>query len=184
MWPIKIKRKEKNFKWYTGIVVTWKFNQIKNNWNNLHKTISNNLPDYQDDETRAHEVCPSCSLLAFGKFVRVRWLWWKGLPLRRRNLWPRWGSGLTCSSRRSLWGTLHICILMVDMWLILKLFKVAWKPDGSKLLTASGDKTCKLWDVETRTVISEFNMGSAVDDQQVDIDLLINCVFSMNLDLQ
>lgn len=45
--------------------------------------------------------------------------------------------------------------------------QVAWKPDGSQLLTASGDKTCKLWDVETRSLISEFNMGITVDDQQV-----------------
>ncbi|XP_046429840.1 actin-interacting protein 1 isoform X2 [Neodiprion virginianus] len=46
-------------------------------------------------------------------------------------------------------------------------YGVAWKPDGTQLLTASGDKTCKLWDVETRSLISEFNLGSTVDDQQV-----------------
>ncbi|XP_014279934.1 actin-interacting protein 1 isoform X1 [Halyomorpha halys] len=46
-------------------------------------------------------------------------------------------------------------------------YAVAWKPDGTQLLTASGDKTCKLWDVETRTVVSEFVMGSQVEDQQV-----------------
>ncbi|XP_012251061.1 actin-interacting protein 1 isoform X2 [Athalia rosae] len=46
-------------------------------------------------------------------------------------------------------------------------YGVAWKPDGTQLLTASGDKTCKLWDVETRALISEFNLGSTVDDQQV-----------------
>lgn len=44
---------------------------------------------------------------------------------------------------------------------------MAWKPDGTQLLTASGDKTCKLWDIETRSLVSEFNMGSTVDDQQV-----------------
>lgn len=46
-------------------------------------------------------------------------------------------------------------------------YGVAWKPDGTQLLTASGDKTCKLWDVETRSLVSEFNMGATVDDQQV-----------------
>lgn len=46
-------------------------------------------------------------------------------------------------------------------------YGVSWKPDGTQLLTASGDKTCKLWDVETRSLISEFNMGTTVDDQQV-----------------
>ncbi|XP_017761124.1 PREDICTED: actin-interacting protein 1 [Eufriesea mexicana] len=46
-------------------------------------------------------------------------------------------------------------------------YGVAWKPDGTQLLTASGDKTCKLWDVETRSLITEFSMGLTVDDQQV-----------------
>lgn len=44
---------------------------------------------------------------------------------------------------------------------------MAWKPDGTQLLTCSGDKTCKLWDVETRTLVDEFVMGNTVDDQQV-----------------
>lgn len=48
-----------------------------------------------------------------------------------------------------------------------KLLQVAWKPDGTQLLTSSGDKTCRLWDVETKTVVSEFIMGNQVEDQQV-----------------
>jgi WD repeat-containing protein 1 (actin-interacting protein 1) len=46
-------------------------------------------------------------------------------------------------------------------------YAVAWKPDGTQLLTASGDKACRLWDVETKELIVEFPMGSNVDDQQV-----------------
>lgn len=46
-------------------------------------------------------------------------------------------------------------------------YGVAWKPDGTQLLTASGDKTCRLWDVETKQLIVEFPMGNTVDDQQV-----------------
>lgn len=53
----------------------------------------------------------------------------------------------------------------------LDYFQVAWKPDGTQLLTASGDKTCKLWDVETRTLVDEFIMGNTVDDQQVGFHL-------------
>ncbi|XP_037880571.1 actin-interacting protein 1 isoform X1 [Glossina fuscipes] len=46
-------------------------------------------------------------------------------------------------------------------------YAVAWKSDGTQLLTCSGDKTCRLWDVETRELLTEFVMGSNVDDQQV-----------------
>lgn len=38
------------------------------------------------------------------------------------------------------------------------------------LLTSSGDKTCKIWDVESKSVVAEFLMGNAVDDQQVMTD--------------
>lgn len=46
-------------------------------------------------------------------------------------------------------------------------YAVAWSPDSKQLLTASGDKTCKLWDIETKSVITEFMMGTQVEDQQV-----------------
>lgn len=46
-------------------------------------------------------------------------------------------------------------------------YAVAWKPDGKQLLTCSGDKTCRLWNVETRELVTEFPMGNTVDDQQV-----------------
>lgn len=46
-------------------------------------------------------------------------------------------------------------------------YGVAWSPDGKQLLTASGDKTAKLWDVDTRQIVSEFVLGNTVEDQQV-----------------
>ncbi|CAL8071404.1 unnamed protein product [Orchesella dallaii] len=46
-------------------------------------------------------------------------------------------------------------------------YGVAFSPDSKQLLTASGDKSCKLWDVETRQLIATFQMGTQIDDQQV-----------------
>lgn len=46
-------------------------------------------------------------------------------------------------------------------------YGVCWSPDGKQVLTASGDKTARLWDVETRQMVSEFVLGNTVNDQQV-----------------
>lgn len=46
-------------------------------------------------------------------------------------------------------------------------YAVAWSPDSKSLLSASGDKTCKTWDVATMSLITEFPMGTAIEDQQV-----------------
>ncbi|CAG0885086.1 unnamed protein product [Cyprideis torosa] len=46
-------------------------------------------------------------------------------------------------------------------------YGVSWSPDGRQLLSCSGDKTCRLWDVETAQMVSEFPMGPSVEDQQV-----------------
>lgn len=46
-------------------------------------------------------------------------------------------------------------------------YGVAFSPDNTQLLTSSGDKTCRLWDVETKQMVSEFVMGNSVEDQQV-----------------
>ncbi|XP_030375243.1 actin-interacting protein 1 [Scaptodrosophila lebanonensis] len=46
-------------------------------------------------------------------------------------------------------------------------YALAWKADSTQLLTCSGDKTCRLWQVQSRELITEFVMGTTVDDQQV-----------------
>lgn len=45
-------------------------------------------------------------------------------------------------------------------------YSLSWSEDGSKLLSASGDKTCKLWDVEAKKCISTFTFGQSTLDQQ------------------
>jgi len=47
------------------------------------------------------------------------------------------------------------------------IYAVAWSPDGKKLLSASGDKTCKMWNVDTRKVETTFVMGTEIEDQQL-----------------
>lgn len=45
--------------------------------------------------------------------------------------------------------------------------QVSWSPDSTQLLSASGDKTAKIWDVANNSVVTTFNMGSDVLDQQL-----------------
>lgn len=47
------------------------------------------------------------------------------------------------------------------------IMSASWSADGSQLLTASADKTAKLWDVSRNTVVSTFTFGDSVDDQQL-----------------
>ncbi|XP_062875109.1 WD repeat-containing protein 1 [Trichomycterus rosablanca] len=47
------------------------------------------------------------------------------------------------------------------------IYAVSWSPDSTQLISASGDKTVKLWDVASDTVVTTFNMGSDVLDQQL-----------------
>ncbi|XP_074064951.1 WD repeat-containing protein 1-like isoform X2 [Macrotis lagotis] len=46
-------------------------------------------------------------------------------------------------------------------------YAISWSPDSSHLLSASGDKTSKIWDVGANSVVSTFNMGSNMLDQQL-----------------
>jgi WD40 repeat protein len=46
-------------------------------------------------------------------------------------------------------------------------YGLAWDGSSRKVLSASGDKTCKLWDLETQKCLTTFKMGTQVEDQQV-----------------
>ncbi|KAF6133737.1 WD repeat domain 1 [Phyllostomus discolor] len=47
------------------------------------------------------------------------------------------------------------------------IYAISWSPDSTHLLSASGDKTSKIWDVNANSVVTTFTMGSNVLDQQL-----------------
>jgi WD40 repeat protein len=47
------------------------------------------------------------------------------------------------------------------------IYCVSWNPDSKQVLTASADRTCKIWDVETGKAVTTFEFGAGVDDQQL-----------------
>uniref|UniRef100_A0A4W4EZS6 WD repeat domain 1 n=1 Tax=Electrophorus electricus TaxID=8005 RepID=A0A4W4EZS6_ELEEL len=47
------------------------------------------------------------------------------------------------------------------------IYAVSWSPDSTQLISASGDKTVKLWDVASGTAVTTFSLGSDVLDQQL-----------------
>ena len=46
-------------------------------------------------------------------------------------------------------------------------YGLAWDGASKKLLSASGDKTCRVWDVANMVCLATFKMGEGVEDQQV-----------------
>eukprot|EP00013_Stygamoeba_regulata_P027920 CAMPEP_0177664718 /NCGR_PEP_ID=MMETSP0447-20121125/20656_1 /TAXON_ID=0 /ORGANISM="Stygamoeba regulata, Strain BSH-02190019" /LENGTH=672 /DNA_ID=CAMNT_0019170735 /DNA_START=125 /DNA_END=2143 /DNA_ORIENTATION=- len=46
-------------------------------------------------------------------------------------------------------------------------YACSWNPEGTRLLTCSGDRTCKVWDAETTQCVSTFEFGKDVEAQQV-----------------
>ncbi|KAK3603031.1 hypothetical protein CHS0354_037779 [Potamilus streckersoni] len=47
------------------------------------------------------------------------------------------------------------------------IYGLNFSKDGRQLLTVSGDKTAKIWDVEKCSIVSEFVFGNAVDNMQL-----------------
>ncbi|XP_045607289.1 actin-interacting protein 1 isoform X2 [Procambarus clarkii] len=61
------------------------------------------------------------------------------------------------------------------------IYAVSWSPDSKQLLSASGDKSCRLWDVETGDVVAEFTMGTELEDQQMSCIWAGNYLISVSL---
>ena len=54
------------------------------------------------------------------------------------------------------------------------IYGISWAGNSRSFLSCSGDKSCKIWDVETKKSTTTFNMGTNVEDQQV------GCLWSGN----
>lgn len=61
------------------------------------------------------------------------------------------------------------------------IYAISWSPDGKQLLSASGDKTCKIWDASTLQPVTNFVMGTDVLDQQVSCLWQNNYLLSVSL---
>jgi WD40 repeat protein len=47
------------------------------------------------------------------------------------------------------------------------IYSLCWDPTSKYILTASGDKTAKVWNVEEKRLVKEIKFGEQLDDQQV-----------------
>lgn len=47
------------------------------------------------------------------------------------------------------------------------IYAFSWSPDSKQLLTASADKTAKIWNADDLSVVATFTLGSDINDQQV-----------------
>lgn len=47
------------------------------------------------------------------------------------------------------------------------IYAISWANTSKSLLSCSGDKTCKVWDIETKRATTTFTIGDTVEDQQL-----------------
>ncbi|EDO43209.1 predicted protein [Nematostella vectensis] len=47
------------------------------------------------------------------------------------------------------------------------IYGLSWSDDSKFILTASGDKSCKIWNIEDKSLQTVFEMGSNLEDQQL-----------------
>lgn len=47
------------------------------------------------------------------------------------------------------------------------IYAIAWSPDNKEVLTVSGDKSAKIWDAATGSLVAECSFGGTIDDMQV-----------------
>lgn len=61
------------------------------------------------------------------------------------------------------------------------IYGVSWSSDNVRFLTASADKTCKIWEAETLSCLATFTFGTDLSDQQLGCLWQGNNLLSLNL---
>eukprot|EP01127_Copromyxa_protea_P004274 TRINITY_DN14155_c0_g1_i1.p1 TRINITY_DN14155_c0_g1~~TRINITY_DN14155_c0_g1_i1.p1 ORF type:complete len:605 (-),score=163.75 TRINITY_DN14155_c0_g1_i1:74-1654(-) len=61
------------------------------------------------------------------------------------------------------------------------IYGVSWSSDNVRFLTASADKTCKIWEAESLTALNTFTFGTDLTDQQLGCLWQGNHILSLNL---
>ncbi|XP_052831609.1 actin-interacting protein 1 [Octopus bimaculoides] len=61
------------------------------------------------------------------------------------------------------------------------IYGIAFNPDNSEVLTVSGDKTAKIWDANTYTLIKEFVFGKTLEDMLVSCIWIGNSIITVSL---
>uniref|UniRef100_A0A0N4ZYC6 WD_REPEATS_REGION domain-containing protein n=1 Tax=Parastrongyloides trichosuri TaxID=131310 RepID=A0A0N4ZYC6_PARTI len=60
-------------------------------------------------------------------------------------------------------------------------FTICWSPDGSKIVSSSGDKTVKIWNVSDKKLLHTVKFPNVVDYQQLAVVWLKTCIVSVSL---
>jgi len=61
------------------------------------------------------------------------------------------------------------------------IYGCSWAADNNRLLTCSADKTCKIWNTASSSVIQTFKFGEALEDQQLGCLWQGNDILSLNM---
>ena len=60
-------------------------------------------------------------------------------------------------------------------------FGLAWDGQGKRLVTVSGDKTLKIWNVADKQLLSTLTFGTTIEDQQLSVAWLNDVIISVSL---
>ncbi|TRY78602.1 hypothetical protein TCAL_06452 [Tigriopus californicus] len=61
------------------------------------------------------------------------------------------------------------------------IYGLDWNPESTQFVTASGDKKCKIWDLETKQVVATYDMGDDVASQQLGCIWVNGTIISVSL---